>query len=400
MISNKTMLIKKMFIFLLVVFMLSLCISPFATKNVLAEDEESNPLENHEWYESTPTTKNANELIKSYQRINRVTGANGLTDTSVWGLGCTDLGIPYTYKDELHVLFGDSFSGSTPGVGTWKSNVLAKTKDFKFSDGLTLDSVLVDSSNMMREIIPSLKSDHQEKTTIPTGAVVIDDVIYVYYMSIRMWGNHGEWHVNYGGVYKSTDGGNTFEEAPYMWHHSNIFRSFTQIYPLLVDDTVYLFGLPGGRNGGLRCARVNANQIEDMSKYRYFDGYDSDGIAQWIAYDEDYMAFWNSNQDAEVIPPACGEMNIVYNAYLNQYIATYANGDALVARVADNPWGPYSDPYTILKGEDYISFYNGFTCEAMQEDNGKSIYFLMSQWPQGEGVEEDYFVSMFKLTFK
>lgn len=85
-----------------------------------------------------------------------MTGRFATTDTmELFDVGGTDLGIPftYTYKNqeeedvtELRILFGDTFSNEYL-VGNWRSNVMAVTTDFDFTDGITIDSFVSTADN-------------------------------------------------------------------------------------------------------------------------------------------------------------------------------------------------------------------------------------------------------------
>ncbi len=372
------------------------------------------------------------EHIEGTRRIAAVTGRYATTNTlELFDVGGTDLGIPftYTYTDgegnettELRILFGDTFSDEYL-QGNWRSNVMAITTDFEFSDGLTIDAFVSNAENgYATELIPGIHASQQQMTAIPTGATQIGDAIYVYYMAVRVWGDDGEWWNNLGGVYKSTDGQN-FTRVESMYIYANKMANFTQNYPLLVDedrdgtdDWLYVFGLSGGRNSGLRCMRVSLRaedgtllsgeeqqeRVENLDNYRYFNGFDESGEPVWIAYNEYYMALeWNYSEQSEVISAPCGEMSICYNPYLGKYMATYQQHNTLIMRLADQPYGPYSSAELILTSSDFNTFYNAFTTEAMLADGGQTVYFMMSQWPRDENnATLNYFVGLMEMKLK
>ncbi len=371
------------------------------------------------------------EHIEGTRRISAVTGRFATTDTmELFDVGGTDLGIPftYTYKNqeeedvtELRILFGDTFSNEYL-VGNWRSNVMAVTTDFDFIDGITIDSFVSTADNgFATELIPGIHVNQQQMTAIPTGAMQIGNAIYVYYMGVRVWGDDGEWWTNLGGVYKSTDGTH-FSRVESMYFYSNKMVNFTQNYPLIVDedhdgidDWLYVYGLSGGRASGLRCMRVSLKgdggevltgeeqqaKVENLDNYRFFNGY-VDGEATWIEYNEYYMALtWNHSEDAEVISAPCGEMSICYNPYLNKYMATYQQHNTLIMKLADTPYGPYGKSEIILTSSDFNTFYNAFTTSAMLKDDGKTVYFLMSQWPRSDsGATLNYFVGLMEMKLK
>lgn len=372
------------------------------------------------------------EHIEGTRRISAVTGRYATTNTQeLFDVGGTDLGIPFTYtykneaeeeKTELRILFGDTFSTEYL-QGVWRSNVMAITEDFDFSDGITIDSfVSTDTVNgFATELIPGIHVSQQQMTAIPTGAMQIGDAIYVYYMGVRVWGDDGEWWNNLGGVYKSTDG-QTFSRVESMYIYANKMANFTQNYPLVVDedhdgtdDWLYVFGISGGRSSGLRCMRVSLKgendevltgaeqqaRVENLDNYTYFNGYEN-GEPTWIPYNEHYMALvWNYSEEAEVISAPCGEMSICYNPYLGKYMATYQQHNTLIMKLADTPYGPYGKSEIILTSSDFNTFYNAFTTSAMLKDDGKTVYFLMSQWPRSDsGATLNYFVGLMEMKLK
>jgi len=56
------------------------------------------------------------------------------------------------------------------------------------------------------------------------------------------------------------------------------------------------------------------------------------------------------------------------------------NGYALVYRTADNPWGNWSSEITLATNDDYYKIYGVFMHEKLMKDNGKTVYFMMSQF--------------------
>lgn len=371
------------------------------------------------------------EHIEGTRRIAAVTGRYATTDTmTLFDVGGTDLGIPFTYtyadgegneKTELRILFGDTFSNEYL-IGNWRSNVMAITTDFDFSDGITIDSFVSSAENgFATELIPGIHASQQQMTAIPTGAMQIGDAIYVYYMGVRVWGDDGEWWNNLGGVYKSTDG-QTFSRVESMYIYANKMANFTQNFPLVVDedqdgtdDYLYVYGISGGRSSGLRCMRVSLKgengetlsgaeqqaRVENLDNYRYFNGFDEKGEPVWIPYNEYYMALvWNYSEESQVLSAPCGEMSICYNPYLKKYMATYQQHNTLIMKLADTPYGPYEKSEIILTSSDFNTFYNAFTTKAMLKDDGKTVYFLMSQWPRDNGATLNYFVGLMEMKLK
>ena len=95
-----------------------------------------------------------NSLVSYSQFVSRITGKNGVTDTTQWLVGGTDLGFPiYNGKnDTMYYAFGDTFPNPDQ-TGAWRSNTLAISKDFDFSDGLRIDDHYKGPTGAAREVV-------------------------------------------------------------------------------------------------------------------------------------------------------------------------------------------------------------------------------------------------------
>jgi len=135
--------------------------------------------------------------------IGFVTGGNSINKTTEYDVGGTDLGIMFSHSNKVFLVFGDTFS-SIDSKANWRSNTMAFSTDFDASDNIKFDGWVVNRANCAKEIIASKKIDNVEKTCIPTAAISIDSTVYVHYMSVRKWGQPGEWSVNYSSFATST----------------------------------------------------------------------------------------------------------------------------------------------------------------------------------------------------
>lgn len=52
---------------------------------------------------------------------------------------------------------------------------------------------------------------------------------------------------------------------------------FCQMYPVIVDDMVYVPGISGGRDGVAKMMRVPVSQYEDFNAYEYLTEVKEDG---------------------------------------------------------------------------------------------------------------------------
>ncbi len=63
----------------------------------------------------------------------------------------------------------------------------------------------------------------------------------------------------------------------------------------------------------------------------------------------------------------------MYN-YLNE------NTAVLELREAEHLWGPWTAPHTLATANDYPQLYGAFMTPSFLRDNGRSLFFVMSQY--------------------
>ncbi len=363
---------------------------------------------------------NRSHDILYVRRVGSITGEAGFTNTmqkfNVYG---TDLGIPYYDETtgRLTLLFGDTYSGAN-FYGNWRSNVALYTTQKDYSAGIAFDGALTTTgpadSGIAVQLTPganpvtSLLQGGWEKTPlthtcIPTGVVMVGEITYLFYMEIdkNAFPATGGWGVYCNRVIKSEDHGASWTQVESLvWQAKDeneiegIAPNFAQIYPVLVDDYVYIYGLQGGRSGGAKLGRVHKDNIEDFESYEYFTGRNASGEPNWRKGTKG-LQYIKNRDSACVIDMPCGEMCVVYNEYLGKYLALYQSGSNLVYRTADTPWGEFSKPETILStSSDMRQAYGAFTCPQLSDNGGKRIWIIVSEWTP------TYNVSQVEIVFK
>jgi hypothetical protein len=145
------------------------------------------------------------------------------------------------------------------------------------------------------------------------------------------------------------------------------------------DNYLYLWGTPGGREGGVKLARVLPSQIENLSAYSYYNG-SIGGFPQWTA----------SEYNAEKIVPSSseggtgvGEMSVMYNEAVGAWTMMYVTGGEapdFEIRQAPQPWGPWSDPVRVADFSQAPGLYAPYMNPLYVEDGGRTLYFTMSLW--------------------
>jgi hypothetical protein len=271
--------------------------------------------------------------------------------------------------------FGDRPADATGGGGSfWRSNVLGWTTDDDPSDGITLDGMVTDGTGSAKELLSSKKVDGVEMTVIPTHGFEADGAMYLHFMSVRHWGDPGEWEVNYAGLAKSTDDGKHWTKlSGVRWAGDS---GFVQISPFHVqidgEDWLYVWGITHGRFGGVSLARVKASEVEDERRWQYFAGTTADGQPRWR---NDVTAA------KEVLDDTVGELSVVWNDYLGRWIMTYlAEGRGVVIRDSPTPWGPWGDEKVLVSDTDVPGLYAPYMLPRYTADGGRTIYFTLSVW--------------------
>jgi len=311
--------------------------------------------------------------LESLQIVQRLTGP---TFTGHVSIGGTDLGHMVNHNDATYFLFGDTFSGETPAAGgLWRSNVMAYTHDKNAADGIAFEGWITNASGQAREVIHS--GWGAPITEIPTGAISVNGRIYAWYMAVNWWGPPGEWTNSYAGLASWQEG-----EQQFTIHANVAFpgtSNFGMVAASLRDDLtdgsdphVYLWGTPAGRLGGVKLARVAPLEIENLAAYEYFGGM-AGGAPTWVA---------SESSAPLIVPPTVGEMSVVYNPGLASWtmLSLNHNAYAIELRQAPAPWGPWSEPVTVVRGQQYAGLYGSYMNPLYLADGGKTMYFTMSLW--------------------
>lgn len=317
--------------------------------------------------------------------VGKLTGPGALTDTvTEWGVEGTDLGIFWDGGNgRTFAALGDTFgdwSGDGGGGGEWRSNVLLGSSDTDPSDGITFDWAATGEDGTAREIVPSKKISGDEMTTIPTAGIAVDGVQYMAYMSVRQWGEPGQWQTNYARIAYSTDDGETWNhtDGP-TWENTDDYTHPFQMMAFAQrdDGDIYMYGTPNGRTGQMHVARVAPEDILDKGAYEYWT---ADG--------------WQTDAELDAVPLFTGnasEAGVHYNTHTGRWVMLYLQDyDGIVLRTAESPEGPWSEATVVVHPGDYPQLYGGFIHPA---SNGPDIYFAMSEW-------RTYNVYLMKVTLR
>ncbi|MGI8417710.1 MAG: DUF4185 domain-containing protein [Nakamurella sp.] len=344
--------------------------------NAGASDTGTSP----ETVNKLPTDSRLPHLLAGVTNVTRVaqlTGPGGINDTAKYEFAGGDLGSMFQHDGKTWFVFGDTFgqraAGLTGGGGDeWRSNSMAYTTDTNPADGITFDGFVTDpKTGWALEMVPGEKIDNEEMTKIPTYGFSANGAMYLAYMSVRHWGEPGEWETNSSGLAKSTDDGKTWTQLPAPKWPGN--SNFIQVSVTNVDGELYFHGVTHGRFGPVKLMRVAAKDVEKPTAYQYFSGTAKDGTPQWSA---------DIKAAVTIVDDEVGELSVVWNNYLGRWLMTYTAGDGSGTKIreAAAPWGPWSDGITLVSATDVPGLYSPYMLPEYTANGGKTIYFTLSIW--------------------
>lgn len=296
------------------------------------------------------------------EMVAQLTGYGGINDTVAdYGVYGTDLGHTFVAGDELYMIFGDTFAANG---SDWRSSAAAVITDDDPGDGLTFERMITDRDGHAAELIPSKKIDFDEITVIPTYGVAVGDRLFLHYMSVRHWGAPGHWELGSSGWAYSDDAGQTWtKDELAVWPGDS---NFGQVAIEEHDGYLYIFGIPGGRFGGVHLARVEPEHLLSIDTYAYWTGSD------WTAGDPAAAG--------TIVPAPVGELSVRWSSYYGAWVMMYLNENryAIVLRTADEITGPWSEDRVVATGVEYPALYAPY--QFPKWNDGPEIYFTMSMF--------------------
>lgn len=270
----------------------------------------------------------------------------------------TDLGSTFLYNDQIYIVFGDTFARNKKG---WRSNTLAISSDDDPSDGITFDRMIEAYPGYAAELLPAKRIDHDEITVIPTYGVAVGDRLFLHYMSVEHWGAPGHWTLGSAGWAYSDDAGEhwTKDETAVFPGDTN----WGQVAIVEHEGFIYLFGIPGGRYGSVRLARVEPESLLDIPAYTYWNG------STWV--DDETAAI-------DVVDGPVGELSVRWNSHYQRWLMMYLidNEGLVVLRSAPELTGPWDNPRVVVRSTDYPSLYAPYIYPKWND--GPEVWFNLS----------------------
>jgi hypothetical protein len=301
----------------------------------------------------------------------------------------TDLGTMTEHGGRVWFAFGDTFGYDGEvcrgnGGPNWRSNTLAWADNPQPAHGIALADWLTGADG---RAVAMVQGAHQqpvagqpsELTKIPTALAAIGDTLYLHYMSVHEFAaTGGVWDCNYSTWATSTDGGRTWTEAAtrFAGPDSNFVELAvtTQTAPDNPDGGhLYALGTPSGRFGAARLGRVPVTTVTDPTTWQYLSGRGDDAAPTWST---------DAGSAIDVVPAPVGEASLLWNPALSRWLYSYLDEHAAALRLreAEHLWGPWTDPHTLATAADYPQLYGAFTTPSLLTDDGRTLYFVMSQY--------------------
>lgn len=211
------------------------------------------------------------------------------------------------------------------------------------------------------EIVVSEHKWGRELSKIPTAAIALGRTQYIDFMSVRQWGDPGEWTTNWSRIYKSTDYGRTWTPTEIMRPNRGGFAKFQMGAFVRVGDYVYEFGTHNGRLGDAYLSRVKVGQFEKLHAWRYWNG------RKWV---HDPAAA------TPVVPGRVSELSVQWNPTLRRFmLLTLGVGDAIYLRYSKDliKW---TNKYQLIP-EQSAKVYSPYF---LPHQNGRNVFFTLSTW--------------------
>lgn len=302
------------------------------------------------------------DVLGPVTALGQLTGPGSMNETfQRWGVYGTDLGHSFRHGDALYMVFGDTYG---PNKSDWRSNVMARVDHFDPYQ-IAFSEMISDSPGHAMELLGSRKIPLIEQTVIPTYGISTGDRMYLHFMSVRRFQAHGRWSIGHAGLAYSDDDGSTWTKTGAMWSSNSNFAQVAFARDPNDDSFVYLVGIPAGRYGDARLARVPADAMLDRTAYRYWDG---EG--------------WSTREwDASVLVSApVGELSLTWNDNVGQWVMMYLNEllDAVVTRTSSALTGPWSEEHLVLSNRDVPQLYAPYLIPGDPADD--KLLFTLSRW--------------------
>src|SRR5271165_658699 len=315
-----------------------------------------------------------------------------------YGLDAADLGYPVDLGKKLVLLFGDSWPAGHP-VGTPADlppddSVGITTRRDAPTEKDCLELKINDTGTSPEHFAPATivhtPAIEQGFFNVPSGGVGVAGDLYAFF-----WTNHcvmpthlapsasdplslpaptkkcpetsAQNSLGIGVMAHSSDDGRTFTDVvtmPSGFVYATAMNSAAHA-DLPADQRlgVFIFAAARYRASVPYLAYAPAGSLDNTSKWRFFTGRDSSGQPKWVtlaAWNGGHSHPWAPPGDAEVFTPdsdaqrCIGEFSVTWNKPLRMWLMLFQCPGGVQGRVAAAPWGPWSEPFTLLSLADKV----------------------------------------------
>ncbi|MDP9237546.1 MAG: DUF4185 domain-containing protein [Chloroflexota bacterium] len=297
------------------------------------------------------------------RRVCRLVGDNpSAADATVLGV---DGAASVVAGGTQYWLFGDTFRHGPGGRRDVIPAGLATSTDFDGRDCVDL-TFKTGADGIVTPLFP--RAD--ETTAWPDGALVLPDGSIMFYMVKTYRQSPTEWHVGAIGLGVIPPGSlNGTRLVERIWDASSGFKGTLAgaRSPVLVGDDVFVYV---NTEAGNYLARAPLDHIGEASAYTYWNG------AGWSAHPGEAEPLWAQESPL----PSDNGLNVTFNEHMAKWLAVYnADFQSIKVRLADQPWGPWSQPVTwldcqALSGGHYPYCYSSAIHGELSRDGGSTIY--------------------------
>ncbi len=323
-----------------------------------------------------------------------------------FGLDAADLGYPIEHKGKLILMFGDSWPTiQKPGtlaedppndavgiVTRTQAPTSAACLGMQIQDVVGQTMTIEGKGAPLKIYAPATVTGPQKIEQgyfdVPTGGVSVGGALYGFFWTDHCAKGHAvgpgpdplarpknkDEHcpednalnsIGRGVMARSDDNGRTFHNAadlpPGFVYTIAVNEAAEKGAPESKDSLVYILGAPRYRASVPYLAEARVADFAKPAAWRFYAGPGSDGQPKWVdakAWAANYSVTapqgWHPPPGTQQIfsaeggKEACvGEASLTWNKALNKWLFFY-NCHGIEARVADQVWGPWSAPATIL----------------------------------------------------
>jgi hypothetical protein len=354
-------------------------------------------------------------------------------NTTQSGLMGTDLGYPVEHNQRLALLFGDTRSNPPRGsdeigppddaVG-WITSRTPPTADACTDLRLNTEQA---AANLLRS--PIIVSDgviKQGLFNVPSGGVSSDGWLYAFF-----WTDHcnntpktpcpeteGLNSIGRGVLARSNDQGATFVD-PVPMPKGFVYSTAVNATRALETTAsrgrlgaqrlgVFVFAVPRYRGSVPYLAYAPPGKTGNPSAWSFLVGLQSNGQPSWTSFNA-----WQSRaRGHQWTPPGhpeifstsgadrcVGEFSVTWNQPLNVWLLLYncnlgRPSQSIVARIAEAPWGPWSEPQVVLDPDR-----DGSWCKLLMrhKDLDGACKGRPDDWSLGDGPRDGDFYAPFVM---